>query len=99
VADAAEGFVGEAGPSLSRPVATTTEEVLVTGEPAVAPQERVAPEGMTRAASPEIQQAEEDTGATLSRAQQVVRRGPSSSPAPRGRLSPRPATTSRTMRR
>jgi hypothetical protein len=54
VADVAEGVVGEAGPLSPRPVAA-----------AVAPQERVAPEGTTRVASPEIQEAEEDTGTTL----------------------------------
>jgi hypothetical protein len=42
------------------------EEVLVPGELAAAPQEHVAPEGTTRAASPEIQEAEKDTGAALS---------------------------------
>jgi hypothetical protein len=42
------------------------EEVLVSGEPAAAPQEHVAPEGMTRVASPEIHEVEEDTSAALS---------------------------------
>jgi hypothetical protein len=54
------------GPSSPRPVAAAAEEVLVPGEPAAAPQERVAPEGTTRAASPEIQEADEDTGGALS---------------------------------
>jgi hypothetical protein len=35
------------------------------GEPAVAPQEHVTPVGTTRVASPEIQETEEDTDATL----------------------------------
>jgi hypothetical protein len=65
VADVAEGVVGEAGPSSPRPVDAATEEVLVPGEPAAASQERVAPKGTTRAASPEIQGAEEGTGAAL----------------------------------
>jgi hypothetical protein len=65
VADVAEGVVGEAGPSSPRLVAAAGEEVLVPGEPAAAPQERVAPEGTTRAFSPEIQEAGEDSGAAL----------------------------------
>jgi hypothetical protein len=66
VADVAEGVVGQAGPSSPRPVAAATEEVLVPGEPAVAPQEHVAPEGTTMVTSPEIQEAKEDSGTTLS---------------------------------
>jgi hypothetical protein len=66
MADVVEGVVEEAGPSSPRPVAATAEEVLVPGEPAAAPPERVAPEGTTRVASLEIHEAEEDTGATLS---------------------------------
>jgi hypothetical protein len=65
--DVAEDVVGGAGPSSLRPVVAATEEVLMPGEPATAPQERVAPEGTTRAASPEIQEAEEDTCAALSK--------------------------------
>jgi hypothetical protein len=65
VVDVVDGVVGGAGPSSPRPIATAAEEVLVPGQPAAAPQERVAPEGTTRAASPKIQEAEEDTGATL----------------------------------
>jgi hypothetical protein len=38
----------------------------VPGEPAAVPQEHVAPEGTTRVACPEIQEAEEDSGAALS---------------------------------
>jgi hypothetical protein len=65
VADAAESVVREAGPASPRPVATAAEEVLVPGKPATAPPEHVTPEAMTRAASPEIQEAEEDTGTDL----------------------------------
>jgi hypothetical protein len=65
VASVAEGVVGEAGPSSPRPVAASAEEVLMPGDPAAAPQERFAPKGTTRATSPKIQEAEEDTGATL----------------------------------
>jgi hypothetical protein len=56
---AAEGVVGEAGSSLSRPVAAGADEVRVPDEPIAALQERVAPEDTARAASPEIQEAEE----------------------------------------
>jgi hypothetical protein len=66
VGDVAEGFVGDVGPLSPRLVAATVEEVLVSGEPAAAPQEHVAPEGMTRVASPEIHEVEEDTSAALS---------------------------------
>jgi hypothetical protein len=66
MADVAEGVVREAGPSSPRPVAAAAEEVLMPGEPAAGPQEHVAPEGTTRATSPEIQEAEEDLGAALS---------------------------------
>jgi hypothetical protein len=44
-ADAALGIVGEAGPSSPRPV---VDEVLVSGKPAAALQEHIAPEGTTR---------------------------------------------------
>jgi hypothetical protein len=66
VAYVEEGVVGVAGPSSLCPIAAAAEEVLVPGEPATAPQEHVAPEGMTRVASPEIQEAVEDSGAALS---------------------------------
>jgi hypothetical protein len=66
VVGVAEGVVGEVGPSSPRSVAAAVEEVLVSGHPAVAPQERVALEGTTRAVSPEIQEAEEGLGAVLS---------------------------------
>jgi hypothetical protein len=65
VANVAEGVVGEVGPLSPRPVAAAAEEVLMPGEPATAPQERIALEGTTRVASPKIQEAEEDTGAAL----------------------------------
>jgi hypothetical protein len=61
-----EGVVGGAGPSSPRPVVAAVEEVLMPSQPAVAPQERDAPEGATRAASPEIQEAEENSGMALS---------------------------------
>jgi hypothetical protein len=64
-ASAAEGVVGEVGSSSPPSVAAGADEVLVSGEPAAALQERVAPEDMTRAASPDIQEVEEDAGATL----------------------------------
>jgi hypothetical protein len=66
VVDVVEGVVREVGPSSPRPVAAATEEVLVLGQPTVAPQERVAPEGMTNATSLEIQEVEEGSGAALS---------------------------------
>jgi hypothetical protein len=66
VVGTAEGVVGGAGPSSPRPAATAAEEVLVPSLPAVTPQERDAPEGATRAASPKIQEAEESSGAALS---------------------------------
>jgi hypothetical protein len=66
VVDVVEGVVGGAGPSSPWPVVAATEEDLVTSQPAAAPQERVAPEGTTRAASPEIQEAEEGSGIALS---------------------------------
>jgi hypothetical protein len=64
-AGAAEGVVGEAGSSSSRLVAAGVDEVLIPDEPAAALQKSVAPEDMTRAASPEIQEAEEGADATL----------------------------------
>jgi hypothetical protein len=65
VVDAVEGVVGGARPSSPRLVAAAAEEVLMLSQPVVAPQERDAPEGMTRAASPEIQEAEEGSSAAL----------------------------------
>jgi hypothetical protein len=56
---------GEAGPSSPRLVASTADEVPAPDERAAAPLEHITPEGTTRAASPEIQEAEENTGAAL----------------------------------
>jgi hypothetical protein len=61
---AAEAIIGEAGSSPPRPAAAGADEVHVHDEPAAAVQERGASEGATRAASPEIQEAEE-MGASL----------------------------------
>jgi hypothetical protein len=47
-----EGVDGRARPSSPHPVAAATEEVPVPSQPTAATQERDAPEGMTRAASP-----------------------------------------------
>jgi hypothetical protein len=65
VTGTAETVVREAGSSLHRPVATDADEVHALDEPVVAAQERAAPEGTARAASPEIKEVEE-TGASLS---------------------------------
>jgi hypothetical protein len=64
-AGVAEGVVGEAGSSPSRLVTAGVDEVLVPDEPAATLQKGVAPEDMTRAASLEIQKAEEGAGVTL----------------------------------
>jgi hypothetical protein len=69
VVGVAEGVVGEAGPSSPRPIAAAAEEVLVPSlpsQPTAAPQECVVPEATTGATSPEIQEAEEGSGAALS---------------------------------
>jgi hypothetical protein len=95
---AAEAVVREVGSSPPRPVAAGADEVRALDKPAAAVQERVAPKTMTRAASPEIQEAEE-TGASLSQPQQAVMLGPSSLPAPRGRPPSGMAMTPRTTRR
>jgi hypothetical protein len=95
---AADVVVGVAGSSPSRPVAAGDDEVRVPYDPTAAVQEQIAPEDTTRAASSEIQEVEE-AGAAALMARQVVRSSPSSSPAPRGRLLPSPATTPRTTRR
>jgi hypothetical protein len=50
---------------LPRSVTPSTDEVLVPNEPTAALQESVAPEDTVRAASPEIQEAEEGAGAAL----------------------------------
>jgi hypothetical protein len=51
---AAEAVVGEARSSSSRPVAVEVVEARVPDKPVAVVQERVAPETMTRATSPEI---------------------------------------------
>jgi hypothetical protein len=66
VVGVAEGVVGEAGPSSPHPFAAAAEEVLVPSQPTEAPQECVVPEATTGATSPEIQEAEEGSGAALS---------------------------------
>jgi hypothetical protein len=66
VVGATEGVVGGEGPSSPRTVAAAAKEVLVSSQPDVASQVRDAPEGTTRAASPEIQEAEQGLGAALS---------------------------------
>jgi hypothetical protein len=63
----AEGVLGGAGPSSPRLAIAAAKEVLVPSLPAAAPQECDAAEGATRAASPEIREAEESSGAALSR--------------------------------
>jgi hypothetical protein len=62
--DETEIVVGEARLSPLRPVAAGADKVHAPDEPAAAVQERAAPEGTTKTASPEIQEAEE-TGASL----------------------------------
>jgi hypothetical protein len=62
---AAKVVVGEAGSSPSLPTAAEADEVRVPDEPAAVIQEQVAPEGTTRAASPEIQETEETRVAAL----------------------------------
>jgi hypothetical protein len=64
-AGAMEDVVGDVGSSSPRLVAAGADEVLASDEPAAALQVRVAPEDTTRAASPEIQEAEEGAGAAL----------------------------------
>jgi hypothetical protein len=64
VTSVAEGVVGEARSSLSHSVAAGADEVRVPDEPAATLHERVTPKHTTRAASPEIQEAEE-TGVAL----------------------------------
>jgi hypothetical protein len=81
VVGSVEGVVGGAGPSSPQPVAAAVEEVPVPNQPAATLQERDAPEGATRVASPqereapevttrvtspEIQEAEENSGVALS---------------------------------
>jgi hypothetical protein len=85
-ADAAEAVVGEEGSSPPRPVAVEAEgvETCMPGEPATIMQQSADPETMTRAVSPKIREAEE-TGASLSQAQQAARPGLLTSRALRGR--------------
>jgi hypothetical protein len=87
-ADAAVGVVGEAGPSSPRPI---VDEVLMLGEPAVAPHEHVA--------SPEIQEAEEDTSAALLQGAANGEAQTLELACAHGRPPSRLATTPRTMRR
>jgi hypothetical protein len=65
VVDVVEGGAGGVGPSSPRSIAAVGEEVLVPSQPAAASQEHDAPEGTTRAASQEIQEVEEGSGAAL----------------------------------
>jgi hypothetical protein len=99
-AGAAEAVVGGEGTSPPRPVAVEVEgvETRVLDEPAIVVQEFAAPETMTRATSPEIQEAEE-TGRPCHKAQWAVRPGPLSSRALHGRLPPGSTSTPRTMRK
>jgi hypothetical protein len=60
-----EDVVGEARLSSPRPVVAGTDEAVGPDEPPAAVQEHVTPEEAARATSPEIQEAEEDAGATL----------------------------------
>jgi hypothetical protein len=55
VVDVVEGVVEGEGPSSPRPIVAATEEVLVPSQSVAASQERNAPDGATRAASPKIQ--------------------------------------------
>jgi hypothetical protein len=99
VVDTVEGVVRGAGPSSPRPVATAAEEVLVPSLPIAAPQECDAPEGATRAASPEILEAEGSSDAALS---QGVGNGEAQVlelACPHGRLPSRLVTMLRTTRR
>jgi hypothetical protein len=65
VVGAVEGVVGGAGPSSPQPAATAVK-VPMPRHPAEAPQDHDASERAIRAASPEIQEAGENSGATLS---------------------------------
>jgi hypothetical protein len=57
--------VGEAGSSSPRPVAAGAYEAVGPDEPAADLQERVAPEEAARATSTNIQEVDEDAGASL----------------------------------
>jgi hypothetical protein len=95
-AGAAVGVVGEVGPSSPRPI---VDEVLMLGEPAVAPHEHVASKSMTRVASPEILEAEEDTSAALLQGAANGEAQTLELACAHGRPPSRLATTPRTMRR
>jgi hypothetical protein len=99
-AGTAEAVVGEEGSLPPRPVAAEAEgvETHVPDEPATIVQESVTPETMTRAASPEIREAEE-TGASLSQGAVAARPGRLSSRALRGWLPSGSTLTPRTTRR
>jgi hypothetical protein len=62
-----EEAVRGAEPSSPQPTTTTVEEVPASSQPTTVPQEHDAPEGATRAASPEIQEAGEKSGVALPR--------------------------------
>jgi hypothetical protein len=94
-----ESVIGEAGPSSPRPVTAAAEEVPVPGEPAMTLQEHVAPKGTAMAASLEIQEAEEGTGATLLQGAASGEAQTLELACTRGRLPSNPATTLRTARR
>jgi hypothetical protein len=64
--DVVEGVAGRVEPSSPRSITTAAEKILVLSQPVAASQECDATEGTTRAASPEIQEAEEGLGAGLS---------------------------------
>jgi hypothetical protein len=64
---AVNGVVRAVDPSSTQPAVTAEEEVPASSQPAMVPQERDALEGTTRAASPEIQEAGESSGAALPR--------------------------------
>jgi hypothetical protein len=66
IAGAAEEVVGAAEPWSPQP-AVAAEEVTAQSQPTTVPQEHDAPEGATRAASPEIHEARENSGAALPR--------------------------------
>jgi hypothetical protein len=67
IVGAVEEVAGAAEPSSTQPAITAEEEAPALGQPAMAPQERDAPEGTTRDASPEIQESGESSGAALPR--------------------------------
>jgi hypothetical protein len=62
---AVKEVVGAAEPSSTQPAIATEEEAPALSQPIMVPQEQDAPEGTTRAASPEIQEVRESSGAAL----------------------------------